>query len=102
MQRVWTSKPGQKKNARELAHEAVFGLLHFAAGSGGLVVMAAQVEKAMNDVADEFGLPGDAKTPGLQQRFIHTDENFTAQRRGFVGGAQRAGPARYARRGFCF
>src|SRR5205823_4435944 len=64
---------------RQQAHQAILLALHEAPGDGLQIVVAAQVESAVDEVANEFGLPGGAKLASLSEGRIDTNKNFTVQ-----------------------
>jgi len=78
---------------RQQAHQAILLALHHAPGDGLQIVIAAQVERAVDEVANEFGLPGGAKLACLSDGRIDTNENFTVQPSGsgFRPGAPAGG-----------
>ena len=60
----------------EGVEKAIFFTLHSFAGSSGLVIVAAEVKYAVDDVADDFALPGGAVFDGLADGFVDADENI--------------------------
>jgi hypothetical protein len=44
-----------------------------------VVVEALQVEDSVDEVAEEFGLPGCAETAGLGESFVHADEDIAVE-----------------------
>lgn len=70
-----------------MAQATVFGLLHAAARGRAGIIQAPQVQEAMEDVAEQFSLPGDAKPPRLRHGFGNADEELSMQ--GGGGGGRR-------------
>jgi hypothetical protein len=74
---------GQARNGELLrrgAEQAVFFALHAATGGGLEIIVAAEMEEAVNDVADEFALPGGVELAGLLHGVVQTEEEFAVQR----------------------
>ncbi len=65
--------------AGELVEETGFFALHLAAPRWVQVVVTAEVEKAVDEVADEFALPACAEPAGLVDSLINANENFAVQ-----------------------
>ena len=43
------------------------------------ILVAQQMKHAVNEVTDQFGLPGSAKPPSLSLGFVDTNENLAVQ-----------------------
>ena len=67
---------------RQAAQEAILFPLHSSPGRGVLVVEAAQVEQAVNEVAEQLGLPGGAVAPGMDDGLVNANEDFPVQKGG--------------------
>ena len=83
------AQPREIEAGGELAEKMVFGPFHLATLVRAAVIEAAQVEDAVDDIADQFGLPGGAEAAGLRGGLIHADDDLTVQTRGGNGGAMR-------------
>ena len=44
-----------------------------------MVIVAEQMQNAVNQIADDFGGPGGAEATGLVDGFVHANENFAVQ-----------------------
>jgi hypothetical protein len=60
-----------------LADQSVFRRFHFLPSPASNVVVAEQVQHAVNDVAHQLALPGRVETARLGHRFVQTDKDFT-------------------------
>ena len=63
----------------QAAHQPVFLALHPAARRRLQIVMAQQMQNAVDNVTHDFRLPGGAKPLRLQNRLVHADEQFAVQ-----------------------
>ena len=84
-----SSQPSQIEAAGQLPEKTIFGPLHFATLPRAPVIEAAQVEDAVDDIADQFGLPGGAEAAGLRCGLIHANDDVSVQRGGGIGRATR-------------
>ena len=67
----------------------MLGALHLATLPRAPVIEAAQMEDAVDDIADQFGLPCGAEAAGLRHGLIHAEDDLAAQRGGGIGRATR-------------
>ncbi|HWX21763.1 MAG TPA: hypothetical protein VN578_17805 [Candidatus Binatia bacterium] len=76
----------------QLAQEPVLDTLHLTALGSSTVIVAAQVKDAVDDVADQFALPGGSELAGLPDGFFKAHEDLAVQGRSTA-------PAAHSRRG---
>lgn len=81
------SQPPQVEAGGQLPEKTIFGPLHLAALPRAAVIEAAQMEDAVDDIADQFGLPSGAEAAGLRHGLIHAEDDLTVQRGGGIGRA---------------
>ncbi len=68
----------ERKLSGKAAQQAVFLPLHFAPQIRLQIVMAKQMQNAVDDVTDNFRLPDRLELLCLHNRFIHANKNFAA------------------------
>lgn len=71
----------------ECIDQSGFLVLHSRARLGAFVVVAEQVQDAVDAVANDFGLPRGFESPGLAQGLVHADEDIGVKRWCAVRGA---------------
>jgi hypothetical protein len=62
---------------RHVVEEAVFAAAHAAPCGGGIIVVALQVEQAVDEVAGQLGLPGGVEAWRLGHRLRHADVDLS-------------------------
>src|SRR5437667_10333604 len=75
----------QVKLAGELAHKAVFLALHVPPGHGLVVVVAAQMQEAVDDAASQFGLPRGAEPARLRDDKVNANHDLAREPSRFAG-----------------
>jgi hypothetical protein len=69
----------QRELARELPQQAILLTLHHAAARGRRIIVTHRVEHAVDEITDEFGLPGRSKLPRLLHGVVDADEDFSVK-----------------------
>ena len=60
-------------------HQRIFGGFHELTRLRVPVIVAEQVQHAVNDVADQFALARGVESAGLDQCLVQADDDFTVQ-----------------------
>ena len=69
----------QGELTREHSQQAIFFTLHYAAADRRQILVADQVQDAVDEVTDQLGLPRGAKLSRLLHRVVDADENFSVE-----------------------
>src|SRR5205807_7014718 len=76
----FASQFAQGKQAGEFTHQTILLTLHHSPELWLPIVVATQVQHTMNEIANQFRLPGRAEPARLRHGIVETNENFAAQR----------------------
>jgi len=70
----------ERKSARKFAPPAVFLAFHVPPFTAPRIIIAEQMQNAVNEITHDFRLPARAKLARLPDRLVHADENFAVKR----------------------